>query len=31
MTMLGTLDVVFIDLLEGIHIDRLLFEKSREE
>jgi hypothetical protein len=31
MTMLGTLDVVFINLREGIQIDRLLFEEAREE
>ena len=31
MTMLGIHEVVFIALGEGIQIDRLLFEKSREE
>ena len=31
MTMLGTLEWVFIALREGIQIDRLLFEESREE
>ena len=31
MTMLGTLDLVFIAIREGIQIDRLLFEESRED
>jgi hypothetical protein len=31
MTMLGTLGVVFTSPREGIQIDRLLFEESREE
>jgi hypothetical protein len=31
MTMPGILEVVFIVLREGIQIDRLLFEESREE
>ena len=31
VTMFGTLEVVFTALGEGIQIDRLLFEESREE
>ncbi len=31
MTMLGILEVVFMILREGIQIDRLLFEESREQ
>ena len=31
LTMLGTLDVVFAALPEGIQIDRMLFEKSLEK
>jgi len=31
MTMLGILDMIFIALREGIQIDRLLFEESREK
>ena len=31
MTMLGTFDVVLRAFREGMQIDRLLFEKSREE
>jgi hypothetical protein len=31
MTMPGIFEVVFIDLREGIQIDRLLFEESREK
>jgi hypothetical protein len=31
MTRLGILELVFIDLREGIQIDRLLFEGSRAE
>jgi hypothetical protein len=31
MTMVGILEVMFTALLEGIRIDRLSFEQSREE
>jgi len=31
MTMLGILEAVFMVLCEGIQIDRLLFEKGRDE
>lgn len=31
MTMLGTLEVMFTALREGIQIKRLLFEENREE
>jgi hypothetical protein len=31
MTMLGILEVVFIALRDETQIDRLLFEKSREQ
>jgi len=31
MTMLGVLEMMFTAMREGIQIDRLLFEESREE
>jgi hypothetical protein len=31
MTIFGALDVVIIDLREGIQIDRLLFEEGRKK
>jgi len=31
MTLLGSLEVMFTALREGIQIDRLLFEQNREE
>jgi len=31
MTMLGTFEVMFAALREGIRIERLLFEENREE
>ncbi|MDH3884481.1 MAG: hypothetical protein OET63_09710 [Desulfobacterales bacterium] len=31
MTLLGSLEVMFTALREGIQIDRLLFEENREE